>query len=106
MVHRGLLAAITSNVEPRSYQEAEKHKQWRTIMRAESNLPPIKKPIGYKLVFKTKYQSDGTIERHKARLDVLGNHQTNGEDFTDTYASVALMVSVHTFLAVVVAKIG
>nr|GEY47047.1 hypothetical protein [Tanacetum cinerariifolium] len=32
-----------------------------------------KKVIGCKWVYKTKYNSDGTIERHKGRLIILGN---------------------------------
>ena len=67
-------------------------------------LPWGRKSIGCQWVYKTKYRSDGTIERDKARLVVLGNHQTAGEDYTETFAPVAKMVSVRTFLAVVVAK--
>ncbi|GJW56814.1 retrovirus-related pol polyprotein from transposon TNT 1-94 [Tanacetum coccineum] len=38
-------------------------------------LPPEKKAIGCKLVYKTKYNSDDTVERHKARLVIYGNKQ-------------------------------
>ena len=31
-------------------------------------LPPTKHAISYKWVYKLKYKSDGTIERHKAGL--------------------------------------
>lgn len=114
--HRKFLAAVSTNLEPRSYKEAAKDECWRVAMKREidalhSNntwdivdLPPGRTPIGCKWVYKTKYNSDGSLERHKARLVVLGNHQKEGEDFSDTFAPVAKMVSVRTFLAVAVAK--
>ncbi|KAL2940785.1 Retrovirus-related Pol polyprotein from transposon TNT 1-94 [Bienertia sinuspersici] len=114
--HNAFLAAVTTNVEPRTFKEAVQEERWRRAMQVEIaalehnhtwdivDLPPGKKPIGCKWVYKTKYRSDGTIERDKAHLVVLGNHQKEGEDYTDTYAPVAKMVSVRTFLAVAVAK--
>lgn len=45
-------------------------------------LPPGKKLIGSKWVFRIKYHADGTIERFKARLVALGNTQVEGTDFT------------------------
>ena len=38
----------------------------RTRPRFLNTLPPRKKPIGYKWVFKVKYKLDGTIEFHRA----------------------------------------
>ena len=41
-------------------------------------LPPHKKTIGYKRVYKVKYKSDGTVERYKARLVPKGFTQKEG----------------------------
>lgn len=55
-------------------------------------------------MYKIKYHFDGTIERHKARLVILGNNQVAGIDFKETFAPVAKMVSVRVFLAVAVVR--
>lgn len=39
------------------------------------HLPPRKKAIGSKWVYMIKYKSDGSIERYKSRLVILGNNQ-------------------------------
>jgi len=68
------------------------------------DLPRGKKPITCKWVYKVKYKSDGTIERFKARLMVKGDHQLEGFDFNKTFAHVAKMSTVRTFLTVAVAQ--
>ena len=68
------------------------------------SLPPGKKAIGSKWVFRTKYKSDGSIERHKARLVVLGNRQIEGTDYMETFAPVAKMDYVRLFLSVAVIR--
>ena len=55
-------------------------------------------------MYKIKYHTDGTVERFKARLVTLGNHQVEGVDYHETFAPVAKMVTVCILLTLVVAK--
>ena len=43
-------------------------------------LPTNKKVIGCKWVNKIKYNSNGIVERYKARLVILGDHKVEGID--------------------------
>lgn len=61
-----------------------------------TTLPPMKKALEYKWVFKTKLKSYGSFEWYKPRLVILGNTQVEGEDFTETFALVATLVTICT----------
>ena len=48
--------------------------------------------------------SNGEVERLKSKLVVLGNHQQAGIDYTETFAPVAKITIVQTFLAIAASK--
>ena len=70
--------------EPKSYHEVVQDPKWQNAMAAEiaaleSNqtwsltpLPPHKRAIGCKWVYRVKYKADGTMERYKAHLVAKG----------------------------------
>ena len=67
-------------------------------------MPPHKKAIGCKWVYRVKYKVNGTVERYKARLVAKGFTQEEGLDFTKTFSLVAKMTSIKIFLAIVVVR--
>ncbi|KAA0060717.1 Retrovirus-related Pol polyprotein from transposon TNT 1-94 [Cucumis melo var. makuwa] len=109
-------STIVSLVEPTSYPEASTDPLWQKSMNDELqalekthtwdyvDLPPGKRPIGYKWIYKIKTHSDGTIERYKARLVPKGYSQEYGIDYEETFAPMAWMTSVRSLLVVVAAK--
>lgn len=108
--HLDFVVAMSANMEPRFFAEAMKDERWGVAVDCEitsleeantwrlEHLPPGKKALGCKWIFTIKYKSDGTIERYKARLVVMGNHQEEGSDYEETFAPVARMTTVRLFL--------
>jgi hypothetical protein len=81
----------------RSYSEMNSilfNKTWKLVDR-----PYGCKPVGYKWVFKKKLRPDGTIDKYKARLVAKSYTQKEGEDFFDTYSSVARLITICVLLS-------
>jgi hypothetical protein len=65
-------------------------------------LPPGHKAIDAKLVFKTKHKFNSAIAKHKVHLVAKGYLQIPGIDFTDTFAPVVKLTSLHILCALAV----
>ena len=81
-------------------------KKWESAMKKEMQsmetndvwdlvkLPEGQKPVGCKWIFKRKLNSDGIVERYKARLVAQGFSQKYGQDYDKTFAPVVRFESV------------
>ena len=75
-------------------QMIEKNNTWELV-----NRPLGKDIIGVKWVYKTKLNSDGTIQKHKARLVAKGYSQQPRIDYNETFAPVARLDSIRALIA-------
>ena len=100
---KGWLDYITFNVsmvestEPMNIQEALEDKNWNDAMKEKYEAllrnetwtlctpPKDKKILKTKWVFKIKQDSEGKIERYRARLVVKGYEQEAGIDYNDVF---------------------
>ena len=97
-----------------TFQQVHQHPLWQTAMREEiasirSNntwtlveLPPHKKAISCKWVFKVKPSANGNPPRYKARLVARGFEQRDGSDFGDTFAPVVRWETIRTLVAIAI----
>ena len=102
--------------DPQTYEDAANDPIWKTSMEEEfsslqkSNtwelvdLPPRRKLVQCKWVYKTKFAADGSPLKYKARLVAKGYSQVHGIDYNETFAAVAKMDSIKLALAIVASK--
>ncbi|KAL0310336.1 UNVERIFIED_CONTAM: Retrovirus-related Pol polyprotein from transposon RE2 [Sesamum calycinum] len=102
--------------EPKTYLQASKDANWVMAMQEElqaldkngtwelTSLPPTKRAIGSKWVFKLKLHPDGIIARYKARLVAKGYNQVEGVDYFESFSPVAKSVTVRLFLGIATVK--
>ena len=100
--------------EPSTIQEAKSSDhapEWKVATNAEYNslienktwklveLPPGRKAIGCKWMFKLKHDVDGRVERFKARLVAKGYAQKYGIDYDEIFSPVVRFSSIRLLLA-------
>ncbi|GJP55235.1 hypothetical protein CLOM_g14207 [Closterium sp. NIES-68] len=68
------------------------------------NLPPGRKAISSKWLFKRKTDADGNIERYKSRLVAKGYQQQEKKDYNEVYAPVVKGTTLRTLFAAAAIK--
>lgn len=101
--------------DPKTVEEAmssANYEVWKRAMVDEFNslqenntwelteLPPNRKPIHCKWVFKSKRGADGTIHRYKARLVAKGFTQRKGIDYDETFSPVVRYSSIRLLIPI------
>jgi len=102
--------------DPTSYDEAMRSansQKWLEAMIEEmksmnsngvwdlEEIPKGAKTVGCKWVYKTKYDSQGNVERFKARLVAKGFTQREGIDYNETFSPVSCKDSFRIIMALV-----
>lgn len=114
----GMLALSAGAVfEPFTVSEAmqsDEHVAWKRAMDSEyeslienntwelTDLPPDRKAINNKWVFKQKYDGNGSKIRYKARLVAKGCSQREGVDYKETFSPVIRYSSIRFLMALAV----
>ncbi|KAK9078295.1 hypothetical protein SSX86_002352 [Deinandra increscens subsp. villosa] len=106
--------ALLSTHDPKTHTSALKREEWKEAMVTELQAlhknntwllvprPPNRNIVGSKWLFRTKYRSDGSIERRKARLVAQGYSQIPGLDFTHTFSPVVKAATIRIVLTLAV----
>lgn len=110
--HSSFSTVLESTDIPKSYKLAAADPRWRDAMDLEikaleenQTWDLVPKPentciIGSKWVYSVKLNSDGSLDRYKARLVAQGYKQEYGIDYEETFAPVAKMTSVRVLIAI------
>jgi hypothetical protein len=69
-----------------------------------TNLLVEAKKIGVKWIYKTKYNENGKVEKHQARLVAKGYSQQYGVDYNEVFAHVARWDTITTIVDLVTCK--
>uniref|UniRef100_A0A251UMJ3 Putative ribonuclease H-like domain-containing protein n=1 Tax=Helianthus annuus TaxID=4232 RepID=A0A251UMJ3_HELAN len=100
--------ALFTTCDPTTFHTASKDEKWVRAMQDELTAlyknntwtlvprPTNANIVGSKWIYRTKYRSDGSIERYKARLVAQGFSQVPGLDYSHTFSPVVKATTVRT----------
>src|SRR5713101_7790223 len=101
---------------PKTYEKSVGYPIWKSSMNEEFNslqksntwelvdLPPGRKLVQCKWVYKTKFAADGSPLKYKAILVAKGYSQVHGINYNETFAPVAKMDSIRLALAIAASR--
>ncbi|KAJ9566010.1 hypothetical protein OSB04_001976 [Centaurea solstitialis] len=110
--------SVTSDISPipRSTAQAMCDPNWRAAMDAEMTAllsnhtwdlvpkPSAANIVGRRWLFRHKFDSNGRLERYKARLVAQGFSQQPGLDFDDTFSPVVKPATIRTVLSISISR--
>ncbi|KAL0373734.1 UNVERIFIED_CONTAM: Retrovirus-related Pol polyprotein from transposon TNT 1-94 [Sesamum radiatum] len=113
-INEHVISAFLIDEDPKSYTEAITSIDssfWKEAIKNEldsimenhtwelADLPTGSKPIKCKWVFRRKIRPDGSLDKFKARLVVVGYTQRKDIDYFDTYSPVTKIATIRTLIA-------
>ena len=111
-----MVSNLTQYQEPATYEQATKDPGWVQAMREEIealianntwelvDLPPKKRAISNKWVYKLKLNSNGSLEKLKARLVIRGFTQQRGIDYQEIFSPVVKVATIRRIIALAASK--
>ncbi|GJV85199.1 ribonuclease H-like domain-containing protein [Tanacetum coccineum] len=105
---------LNKSSEPNSFKEAVLDKNWIDAMNNEMealfrnktwvlvDLPPNRKTIRCKWLWKIKYKFTSEIEMYKARFVAKGFSQRDGIDFEETFSPVVKIVTIRCVISLAI----
>jgi len=86
-------------MQQRELDALESNETWSLM-----DLPPGKRPIRCKWIFKAKNKPNDTIDRYKARLVPKGYTQTKGIEYFETFSLVVKITTIRFILSLTSVK--
>lgn len=105
---------LLTEVEPSTIKQALASFHWKQAMDTEiqaltanktwtlTTLPPNRRAIGCKWVYRVKHNADGSLNKYKARLVAKGYNQLAGTDYGETYAPVIKPTTIRILLSLAI----